>query len=90
MVHHSLVLAALREATRQTARDRPEPLAANARSQSHRMGHQPADAAVPVVKWVNVVEAVMRGRDGNDARARPNLGAFVALFEIRHEVSDAI
>jgi hypothetical protein len=54
------------------------------------MRHQPADSPVSVDKGMDVVEAMMRGRHGNDPRGRSERFETVALLEILHEGADAM
>jgi hypothetical protein len=50
-----------------TARYRPQTMRADASKLRHRVTHQPADAAIAVLKWMDVIEAMMRGGDCHDA-----------------------
>lgn len=65
-------------------------MGADAGELRHRMAHQPADAAIAVRKWMDVVEAMMRGGHRHDAPGRSQRLERVALFETAHEVVDPV
>jgi len=52
----------------------------------HGMRHQSADATVAIDERMDVVQTMMRGRDGHDARRRAERRKAIALLEVVHEV----
>src|SRR6266852_6014867 len=56
----------------------------------HGMTHQAADAAVPVGKRMDIVEAVMSGGDGHDTSRCLERLKRISLFEIAHEIVDTV
>ena len=69
-VHPSLVFPAAVEAPGETARHRPQAMGADAGLQRHGVAHETAHPAIAVGEGVNVIQPVMRGRHGQDARRR--------------------
>ena len=84
-IHPGLVFAAALEAPGEAARHRPEPVGADAGAVRHGMAHQTAHPAIAVRERVDVVEPVMGGRHGQDARRRTHPLEAVAPLEMRHE-----
>src|SRR6185437_6728115 len=89
-VHHLLVLAAALETAGQPARDRPEPMRADAGEMRHGVTHQSADAPITVGKGVDVVEAMMGGCHRHHAAGLAQAIKAITRFKIDHEVSDTI
>src|SRR4029077_12702718 len=52
------------------------------------MAHEPTDPAIAVREGMDVVEAVMAGRNREDPRPLTHLAQAVALAEVRHELRD--
>ena len=90
MVHHPLVFRPALETTRETSGDRPKSMCANACGVRHRVTHQSADTSVAVRKRMDVVEAMMCGRDRNDAGCFAHARETIPFRKMRHEVLDAV
>lgn len=52
------------------------------------MRHEPTDAPVPIAERVDVVEAMVRDREGDDSLRRAEACHAEAPLEVRHEVGD--
>src|SRR5580765_2884619 len=52
----------------------------------HRMAHQTTDPAIPIRKWVNVIQTMMGRWDGHDSASGPERREVIALLKIPHEV----
>ena len=58
--------------------------------QRHRMAHKATDTAIPVGKGVNIIQAVMGGRNCQNTRRLAERFYAVTLFEITHEILNPV
>ena len=84
-VHPSLVFPGAVEAPGETARHRPQAMGADPGLQRHGVAHETAHPAIAVREGMNVIQPVMRGRHGQDARRRTRPLEAIAPLEMRHE-----
>lgn len=85
IIHHAWVVVATFQPMRQPTGHGPQSMCADACLQCHRMTHESADPTIAIGKRMDVVQAVMRRRHGDDATAFAQWLETVAFGEIFHE-----